>query len=97
MIVCCFSKILKNIEGNGLIHKIKTLINAILCSGRNSKGLNRSIIVPINYRPISVLNVIAQILEKVILINCQVFKSISSMQFGFKNAVYNSSNKRIEE
>ena len=37
----------KNIEGNGLIHKIKTLINAILCSGRIPKGLNRSIIVPI--------------------------------------------------
>jgi hypothetical protein len=93
------NNMVKNIEGNGLIHKIKTLINAILCSGRIPKGLNRSIIVPIikdknekifnsnNYRPISVSNVIAQILEKVILINCQVFKSISSMQFGFKNAV----------
>ena len=41
------NNMVKNIEGNGLIHKIKTLINAILCSGRIPKGLNRSIIVPI--------------------------------------------------
>jgi hypothetical protein len=40
-----------------------------------------------NYRPISVSNVIAHILEKVILLNNPIFKTISSMQFGFKNAV----------
>ena len=90
---------IKNIKGNVITHKIKILINAILCSGRIPKGLNRSIIVPIlkdknetrfnanNYRPISVSNVIAQILEKVILLNNPIFKTISNMQFGFKNAV----------
>ena len=89
----------KNIEGNDIIHQIETLINAILCSGRIPKDLNWSIIVPLikdkneicfnanNYRPISVSNVIAWILEKLILFNTPVLKTISNMQFSFKNAV----------
>ena len=93
------NNMIKNIEGNSIAHKIKTLINAIICGGKIPKELNRSIIIPIikdknekifnsnNYRPISVSNVLAQILEKVILRNCPIFKNLSPMQFGFKQAL----------
>ena len=93
------NNMVQNIERNVIIHQIKTIINAILCSGRIPKDLNRSNIVPTikdknetcfnanNYRPVSVSIVIVQILEKVILLNSLVFKTISNMQFGFKNAV----------
>ena len=79
--------------------KITTLINAILNTGYIPKNLNRSIIIPIikdktkktfevnNYRPISVSNVLAQILEKVILLKCSKLYNSSILQFGFKKSV----------
>ena len=80
-----------------LIHyKISLLINAILCTGYTPKKLNRTIIVPIikdknkkefdkdNFRPISISNVLAQILEKVILLKCKILFKSDDLQFGFK-------------
>ena len=80
-----------------VVEKIKSFINLILFSGYVPKSLNTSIIIPImknktlnkfekhNYRPISVSNVFAQILEKVILLNCPVINASDAAQFGFKN------------
>ncbi len=77
-------------------HKIRLLINAILGTEYAPKLLNRSIITPIikdkckkefdtnNFRPISVSNIFAQILEKVILENCSNLLKTSNLQFGFK-------------
>ena len=71
--------------------KVKTLFNAIIKTSHIPSKLNASIVIPIikdksktsydknNYRPISVSNVFAQILEKIILIKCpNIINSISS-------------------
>ena len=80
-----------------VVEKITSFINLILFSGYVPKSLNTSIIIPImknktlnkfekhNYIPISVSNVFAQILEKVILVNCPIINASDSAQFGFKN------------
>jgi hypothetical protein len=90
------NNMVKIINSEIIQHKITTLINAILNTGYTPKLLNRSIIIPIikdrnkeefdcnNYRPISVSNVIAQILEKVILLKCKELENTSELQFGFK-------------
>jgi hypothetical protein len=92
------NNMLKMIFVNDLvIEKIKLFVNLILYTGYIPKTLNTSIIIPIikdksmnqfdknNYRPISVSNVLAQILEKVILVNCPIINNSSTVQFGFKN------------
>jgi hypothetical protein len=77
-----FNNIIEKVNSELIQHKIRLLINAILGTGYTPKLLNRSIIIPIikdkskkefdtnNFRPISVSNVFAQILEKLILENC---------------------------
>jgi len=92
------NNMLKMIFVNDLvIEKIKLFVNLILYTGYIPKTLNTSIIIPIikdksmnqfdknNYRPISVSNVLVQILEKVILVNCPIINNSSTVQFGFKN------------
>jgi hypothetical protein len=87
----------KTINSDLIQHKITNLINAILNTGYTPELLNRSIIIPIikdktkaefdknNFRPISISNVFAQILEKVILQKCKELEKTSKFQFGFKN------------
>jgi hypothetical protein len=89
----------KVINSEIIQHKITTLINAILNTGYTPKLLNRSIIIPIikdrnkeefdcnNYRPISVSNVIVQILEKVIFLKFKELQNTSELQFGFKKQI----------
>ena len=93
------NNMIKNVGSELIINKIKTLINAILYSGLIPKHFNRSVIIPIikdkqkkkfdvnNYRPISVSNVFAQLLEKIILMNCPILKESSDRQYGFKEAL----------
>lgn len=85
------------LDNDTVIEKIKSFMNMILHTGYVPKKLNTSIIIPIikdktkilfdknNYRPISVSNVLAQILEKIILLNCPAINATSSIQFGFKS------------
>ena len=80
------NNMIKSINSELVQQRIKTLINLILNTSYTPKILNRTIIVPIikdksrrqfdknNFRPISVSNVIAQILEKVILMKCKVLQ-----------------------
>jgi hypothetical protein len=91
------NNMVKSINSELIQHKITTLINAILNSGYNPECLNRSIIIPIikdksedvfdknNYRSITISNVFAQILEKVILLKCKELENTSNFQFGFKH------------
>ena len=91
------NNMVKTINSELIQHKITNLINAILNTGYTPELLNRSIIIPIikdktkaefdknNFRPISISNVFAQILEKVILQKCKELENTSKFQFGFKN------------
>ena len=79
-----------------LVYLIKSLINAIICSGFIPNEFNRTIIKPIikdnkkkefdinNFRPVSISNSLAQIFERVILkLSPNLIKSDDN-QFGFK-------------
>jgi hypothetical protein len=91
------NNMVKTINSELIQNKITNLINAILNTGYTPEFLNRSIIIPIikdktktefdknNFRPISISNVFAQILEKVILLKCKELENTSNFQFGFKN------------
>ena len=73
------ANMIKNGKSPLLIKLIKTLMNAIFCSGHVPSNFNRSIINPIikdkkkkvfdtnNFRPISISNCFAQIFERLIL------------------------------
>ena len=90
------NNMVKSVNSEVIQYKISLLINAILYTGYTPKNLNRTIIIPIikdknkkefdkdNYRPISISNVIAQILEKVILLKCKILFKSDDLQFGFK-------------
>ena len=82
---------------NVLSHYITKLINMILAKNIIPNGFNHCIIVPIkknkniknfdcdNFRPLSVSNVFAQILEAVILKKTPNLDKINNNQFGFRN------------
>ncbi len=78
-----------------LLYILKSFFNAILCTGIIPDNFNRTIIISIikdklkkafdvnNLRPISVSNCLAQIFERIILINSKFLKDTSTNQFGF--------------
>ena len=73
------TNMIKNGKSNSLVYLIKSLINAIKCSGFIPNEFNRTIIKLIikdnkkktfdinNFRPVSISNFFAQIFERVIL------------------------------